>query len=1184
MNINIDDKAVDNNKIIDKTTIQIAPVNGLAVQKILERPKSGIPTMSVYVTHEVNRSLANPGDRLRYTVTIYNNGNMPITGARLNNLVDPNVDIDLTSIRINSVAIDQGTYFGVDNLPLPEISVQLPGLYSVQITFVGTITGNPSEVTNEARITYPDTTEPGCPDIQIEAIPLRQSTMVVPASGESFTISKSARINNIGDYVTIVEAEEGDIVNYRITITNTGEIDFTTGTLSDILPNGITLDTTSIRINGIAQASMPVGLSNLMLPALSRGSAPIVITFDAKITTLPSTIINKTTVNYNYTGSIKPLHVTSNGVTISPYIIGDYDVEKLAGANGGDKDTGISESVGDTLNYKITVTQEAKVNNEGIPSKEISAVVGDTINYIVTVTNHGNIELIDGLLNDFLSEDLQLDINSITVNGRSIIVEGNNLSDIPLGNLPISTPSQPSTTIIKFNAILMRVTNSISNIATISYEGHRHGTSLEPIIRSSNTVDISYEPDGYQKPINNTSAPAIIIVNQPETNPNFTAVKEVRTNGIGNYRADTIANEGNTVNYRITITNTGNVAFNLGGILTDILDNNLELDRSSVFIGNTNMRVIGNDLNSITLPPLGIASSIIVTFNAIVLSNEINTSNQVTSITYNYTGQTRATTRTSTIATVNADILNIIKTVSPEYATIGTILNYTVVLTNNSIQQLNNIVFNDILDIDLTLVPGSIYINNVLQPIETDLNNLALPSLPATNPRAYNTINFLAKVTGTGPVVTSQGTASYLIGTEQETRTAISNIANTTISIPCIAVAKSVNLCDAMITDTIRYTITITNRGNVEITNIMLADKLDKRLEVIPESIRINGVKPHSERVDIRKLSLPNLLPPTESQSMTTLTITFDAVVKDIEWHMDPSSIGFQEINRTFTVCGSSTVTYGVAGEIAGVLRTNRVSTNIVIPNPCLTAVKSVSSEYARVGDTLTYTIILNNTGNVTLTGIVLSDIVPANLTVDPSTIKINGIKVLRATANTLRNLQIPNMQVPSGESLQPVVVTFQAIVGSISTNHLFNGRPCIQNMATVTYNYAGGSSVPMTTSTNTVITKVTNNSLQYEVFVPMNLSPCDPLADTVLQVTPTVISISPSSQKYNIIVNVLYSIILSYRSMDGNLTTITKYYKVDIPNPNYTVNTKVTVNSVENPIIIKGHQVNVKLRFNITN
>lgn len=123
-----------------------------------------------------------------------------------------------------------------------------------------------------------------------------------------------------------------------------------------------------------------------------------------------------------------------------------------------------------------------------------------------------------------------------------------------------------------------------------------------------------------------------------------------------------------------------------------------------------------------------------------------------------------------------------------------------------------------------------------------------------------------------------------------------------------------------------------------------------------------------------------------------------------------------------------------------------------------------------------------------------------------------------------------------------------------------------------------------MTTNTNTVITRIIDNPFQYDVFLPINISPCAPLITTVSQVTPTVLSLSPSNEKYNIIINVLYSIVINYRSVDGKLIEISRYYKVAIPDPDYTVNTSVTISSIGSPKIIKGHLINVKLRFNITN
>jgi uncharacterized repeat protein (TIGR01451 family) len=1165
----------------DTTITPSTQVSAEAIPKMLEIPTSESPIMSIYVTHEVDKSLANPGDRLRYTISITNSGNMPVYGTRLNNLVDPNVNVDLSSIRINGLALKQVAYLGVDNLALPEIPVQLSGVYPTEITFEGTIIGNPNKVTNEAKVTYTDVIEPGNPDRQIE---LRQSTLVVPATGPSFTVVQEARVKDIGTYSTTTEAEVGDVVNYRINIPNTGNIELNSGTLSDTLPAGIVSTPSSIRINSTTPTMIPTDLSNLALSPF-----PVEITLQPSTTAVKSNdIVSETTGSLNNTADLT--YNTPTGI-----------ISKIS-------NTAIINLI--ELNADFTVTNEATVNGLGVPSENISAIVGDTINFIVSVTNTGNVTLTDGSFNNFLSDDLKLDENSVTVNEESVLVAGDGLTNIPLGELPIGTTLNPSTTIIKFNAVITSDKNSISDIDTISYKGVE--TSLALLTKDSNAVIVNvkptadysvvkevkinkqgdytsykmaneYNPAGPQPPINKTSSPAIITVNHPSKNPNFIAVKEVRTNGSGNYATSTTANQGDTVNYRITITNTGNVTFNNGGTLTDILNDNLSIDANSVFVGNTIVPVIGNNLNNITLPPLNIGSSITVRFNAKVLSDGIDILNEATPIIYNYTGQTSPTTKSSTIAKVNTNLLGMTKTVCSKSASLGTILTYTVVLTNNSLQPLNNIVLNDLLDSNLTLVPGSIYVNGVLKPIEITLNNLSLSSLPVTTPKSSNTVTFSAKVTGIGTVATNQTTATYLVGAEHETRTAASNVVTTTISAPYISVAKSVNLCQAMIKDTLRYTITITNRGNVKITNIMLADKLDERLEVVTGSVRINGASPLQGKVDIHKLSLPDLLAPTGVQTMTTLTITFDAVIKDIKRYLNSSSMYCQETSKPFTVCNHAMIAYGFDGEVIGVLKTNRVSTDIIIPSPCLTAVKSVSSECARVGDILTYTIILNNTGNVPLTGIVLSDIVPTNLIVNPSTIKINGVPVPGSAANTLMSLKIPNMPVPPAGSLEPIVVTFDVTVGSISSNSVFNRRPCIQNMSTVTYRRVG-SRFSMTTNTNTVSTRITNNSSKYDAFVPINLSPCDQLVDTVLQVTPTVRSISPSSQKYNIVINVLYSIVLSYRSADGKMKEITKHYKVEIPNPGYTISTKVTVNSVGNPIIIKGHQVNVKLRFNITN
>ncbi|HAK42949.1 MAG TPA: hypothetical protein DCM59_09970, partial [Clostridium sp.] len=78
---------------------------------------------------------------------------------------------------------------------------------------------------------------------------------------------------------------------------------------------------------------------------------------------------------------------------------------------------------------------------------------------------------------------LKLDENSVTVNEERIVVAGDGLTNIPLGELPIGTTLNPSTTIIKFNAVITSKKNSISDIDTISYKGVE--TSLALLTKDS---------------------------------------------------------------------------------------------------------------------------------------------------------------------------------------------------------------------------------------------------------------------------------------------------------------------------------------------------------------------------------------------------------------------------------------------------------------------------------------------------------------------------------------------------------------------------------------------------------------------------------------------------------------------------------------------------------------------------
>lgn len=48
--------------------------------------------------------------------------------------------------------------------------------------------------------------------------------------------------------------------------------------------------------------------------------------------------------------------------------------------------------------------------------------------------------------------------------------------------------------------------------------------------------------------------------------------------------------------------------------------------------------------------------------------------------------------------------------------------------------------------------------------------------------------------------------------------------------------------------------------------------------------------------------------------------------------------------------------------------------------------------EFASIGDTLTYTITLQNTGNIPATNVIITDSIPTGTTFIPGSVTINGI------------------------------------------------------------------------------------------------------------------------------------------------------------------------------------------------
>ncbi len=197
-----------------------------------------------------------------------------------------------------------------------------------------------------------------------------------------------------------------------------------------------------------------------------------------------------------------------------------------------------------------------------------------------------------------------------------------------------------------------------------------------------------------------------------------------------------------------------------------------------------------------------------------------------------------------------------------------------------------------------------------------------------------------------------------------------SNITVTDLAIGELNMIKSVDKTYATIGDILTYTIVLNNNGNVLLTDIVFKDIVPTGATFVSGSVIVDGT------------SQPTYNPNTGFNVGSLLilgsrTITFQVEVTSLP---DPNTI----INTS-----SATYNYLVIIPIGGSSTSNSVTTTINVNN--LEIVKSASPSTVTKGDTLTYTTVITNNGNIDATDIMFTDIVPSELTFVPESVTIDG-------------------------------------------------------------------------------------------------------------------------------------------------------------------------------------------------
>ncbi len=250
--------------------------------------------------------VVDPGDVLRYTITISNSGAIPATNAVLADIVPLNTTYVANSVKINGIAVpDNGGSPLAAGLPVSssDLTPPLPGIgagtlsagatatviFDVQVNAgvpSGTIISNQGSVTSSQLPTLL-TDSDGNPSNGY------QPTVVVVGNGQQLIITKQVSVVGGGT------ADVGSELEYVVQVTNIGAVPATNVLVTDALPGQLSYVPGSAALNsssaGITVAALVItaDYSSVYGGLLSNGTS--VLRFHAKIVSgAPGTTLTNT--------------------------------------------------------------------------------------------------------------------------------------------------------------------------------------------------------------------------------------------------------------------------------------------------------------------------------------------------------------------------------------------------------------------------------------------------------------------------------------------------------------------------------------------------------------------------------------------------------------------------------------------------------------------------------------------------------------------------------------------------------------------------------------------------------------------------------------------------------------------------------------------------------------------------
>ncbi len=271
----LSNNSLNQNPIINSGTLKNTFTNTVGDSVVLT-VNSNITTTTIVssilnLNKQVNKSFANIGDILTYTIPVSNVGNTTAINILFIDTIPNGTSFISGSLKQDGVLIA-----GTPNPPgvLLPTNLRANGITTINFQVLINTIPSPNPIPNIATTIFSYTIDNG-------TLPIKTGTNS-SASNLVNTQINNANLSNIKKFSDKSFANCGDIITYTIVIFNSGNVTAQNVVFKDTIPNGTSFVTNSVTINGITQTNANPN-SGMSIPVIAPNGVTT-ITFKVQVT------------------------------------------------------------------------------------------------------------------------------------------------------------------------------------------------------------------------------------------------------------------------------------------------------------------------------------------------------------------------------------------------------------------------------------------------------------------------------------------------------------------------------------------------------------------------------------------------------------------------------------------------------------------------------------------------------------------------------------------------------------------------------------------------------------------------------------------------------------------------------------------------------------------------------------